>query len=101
MALHRLDIEALRIVIRRGVVTDPGDAYTALGERIGAHRADIAEALNDGGRAAAFHADAVERAADQERHPAARGLAPAQRAAGGDRFSRDDLVDGLALIHGI
>src|SRR5438105_12374810 len=98
MALHDFDVEALGIVVRRGVVADPNDAHATLGERVGTDRADITEAMHDRGRATALHADTIERPADEERDATARGLAPAERATGGDGLTGDDLVDGLALI---
>ena len=63
--------------------------------------ADIAEALDDRGRAGRRDVQGVERAKGEEGDAVAGRLAPAQRAAGADRLAGDDLRHGHALVHGI
>ena len=64
-------------------------------------RADVAEALDDGGRVGRCDVQGVERAKGQESDAVTSRLAPAQRAAGADRLAGDDLRHRHALIHRI
>lgn len=83
------------------VITDADNLDASLSKAIGRHRSHIAEPLDDGGRVVRADPKVCKRAADKVRHPASGRFAAAERASRRHRLSGDDLVDRLALIHGI
>ena len=94
-------VEAAGVEVAGGVVADAEHLHPAFGEFGGADAADIAEALNNGGRTQRCDAAAFGGAHGQMDGAAASGLTPADGAARGDGLAGDDLGDGLALVHGV
>ena len=83
------------------MVADADDLDAARGEAERRMRADIAEALDDRGRADRIDLERLHGAEGEEGDAVAGRLAPPERAAGADRLAGDDLRHGDALVHGI
>ena len=101
MRIKRGNIEAVGIVQRAGVIADRDHLQPVLMQlqrRIGA---DIAKTLDDGGGVAGLDLQLLHHPLGEMGDAAPGRLAPAERAAGGDRLAGDDLGDGPALVHGI
>ena len=96
---QRGNIEPGRIVQRAGMIADRDDLQAVLMQlqrRIGA---DIAKALDHGGRRAGIDRELLQHPSREIGDAAAGGFAPAQRAARRHRLAGHDLGHGAALIH--
>src|SRR6185369_5717477 len=96
---QRRNIAPGRIMQRAGVIADGDDLQAVLMQlqrRIGA---DIAKALDHGGRGARIDRQLLQDAPGEIGDAAPRGFAPAERATRRYRLAGDDLGHGAALVH--